>query len=563
MFRRALRIDEASFGSDHPNVAGQLNNLATLLLATNRIAEAELLFRRALRIDEASYGPDHPNLAIRLNNLAVLLKDTNRLAEAEPLMRRALKIDEASFGPIHPDVADRLNTLATILVATYRLAEAEPLMLRALKIDEASFGPNHPHVSRDLNNLALIFQVTKTPAEAEPLMRRSLAIEEASLGKNHPNVAVLLNNIAALQEDQGNWVDAITLYRRAANIIIGSQEPKGLQHDGIQKAVLWQNAGKLRAYTRALYHADKRDVANRAEGFELAQWALQSDAADALSAMAARFTKGGQELGKLVREQQDLLSARETAYRGLDAAAGKADAKAAEAARASIAGIEAKLADKQAALRQAFPDYAELAKPKPLPLAEAKGLLGEGDAMVLTLDLAGYDRLAEETIIFALTKKEARWISIGLGTRALREQVTALRCGLDAGAWRRRQDCHDVIGAEPNFDSNGEVIPETLRFDLARANTLYRELFGGIEDLIKDKSLLIVPSGALTQLPFEVLVTEKPDEKLPRFEAYKSAAWLGQRQTITILPSVGSIKALRAARASAAPDPFAGLATRS
>ena len=30
-------------------------------------------------------------------------------------------------------------------------------------------------------------------------------------------------------------------------------------------------------------------------------------------------------------------------------------------------------------------------------------------------------------------------------------------------------------------------------------------------DLIKDKHLLIVPSGPLTQLPFHVLVTEKPD----------------------------------------------------
>jgi hypothetical protein len=32
-----------------------------------------------------------------------------------------------------------------------------------------------------------------------------------------------------------------------------------------------------------------------------------------------------------------------------------------------------------------------------------------------------------------------------------------------------------------------------------------------IEDVIKDKHLLIVPSGALTQLPFQVLITEKPD----------------------------------------------------
>ena len=43
--------------------------------------------RRALAIDEHSFGPDHPNVATDLNNLAQLLKATNRLAEAEPLMR--------------------------------------------------------------------------------------------------------------------------------------------------------------------------------------------------------------------------------------------------------------------------------------------------------------------------------------------------------------------------------------------------------------------------------------------------------------------------------------------
>jgi hypothetical protein len=47
---------------------------------------------RALAIDEASYGRNHPEVAIDLNNLAQLLQTTNRLAEAEPLYRRGSKI---------------------------------------------------------------------------------------------------------------------------------------------------------------------------------------------------------------------------------------------------------------------------------------------------------------------------------------------------------------------------------------------------------------------------------------------------------------------------------------
>ena len=66
--------------------------------------------RRALAIDEKSFGPDHPNVARDLNNLAQLLQATNRLAEAEPLMRRALAIDEKSFGPDHPNVATASTT---------------------------------------------------------------------------------------------------------------------------------------------------------------------------------------------------------------------------------------------------------------------------------------------------------------------------------------------------------------------------------------------------------------------------------------------------------------------
>ena len=117
-----------------------------LLQDTNRLAEAEPLFRRALAIDEASFGPDHPNVATA-STTRELLQDTNRLAEAEPLMRRALAIDEASFGPDHPDVAIRLNNLAALASATNRLAEAEPLYRRALAIDETSFGPDHPYVA--------------------------------------------------------------------------------------------------------------------------------------------------------------------------------------------------------------------------------------------------------------------------------------------------------------------------------------------------------------------------------------------------------------------------------
>ena len=115
--------------------------------------------RRALAIDETSFGRHHPNVAIRLNNLAQLLQATNRLAEAEPLMRRALTIDEKSLGPEHPNVARDLNNLALLLAATYRLSEAEPLMRRQVAIFvefTRRTGHRHPRLEAAFDNYAVL-----------------------------------------------------------------------------------------------------------------------------------------------------------------------------------------------------------------------------------------------------------------------------------------------------------------------------------------------------------------------------------------------------------------------
>jgi Tfp pilus assembly protein PilF len=51
---------EMTYGSKHPRVAAILNNLAQVLCELGEPATARPLLERALRINEAHYGPDHP-----------------------------------------------------------------------------------------------------------------------------------------------------------------------------------------------------------------------------------------------------------------------------------------------------------------------------------------------------------------------------------------------------------------------------------------------------------------------------------------------------------------------
>ncbi len=73
-----------------------LGNLGLLLWNQGRHAEAEPALRRALTIDEAAVGPDHPYVASDLYNLANALRsalpafDLSRLRVAGVLTRIAV-----------------------------------------------------------------------------------------------------------------------------------------------------------------------------------------------------------------------------------------------------------------------------------------------------------------------------------------------------------------------------------------------------------------------------------------------------------------------------------------
>ena len=83
MLRRALEIRKKVLGENHPDVARSLGNLAGLLQAQNKLAEAEPLYRRAIAIRKSTLGENHPDVATSLRNLGVLLdKKREGFAEA-------------------------------------------------------------------------------------------------------------------------------------------------------------------------------------------------------------------------------------------------------------------------------------------------------------------------------------------------------------------------------------------------------------------------------------------------------------------------------------------------
>ncbi|MBI1353364.1 MAG: tetratricopeptide repeat protein [Acidobacteria bacterium] len=215
LLRPALATVLARYGPDHPNVATTQSNLATVLQDLGELPEARDLLRKALASDEARYGPDHPEVAKKQCNLAMVLQDLGEPAEARDLLRAALASALARYGPDHPSVATSQSNLALVLRDLGELPEARDLLREALASDLARYGPDHPSVATRQSNLALVLKELGELPEARDLLRLALASDLARYGPDHPSVATRQSNLATVLQDLGELPEARDLLRSA------------------------------------------------------------------------------------------------------------------------------------------------------------------------------------------------------------------------------------------------------------------------------------------------------------------------------------------------------------
>ncbi|MBD2281618.1 tetratricopeptide repeat protein [Anabaena cylindrica FACHB-170] len=210
--QECLKVCQAVFPGDHPNMATSLNNLAELYRSQGRYREAEPLFIDALAMTKRLFVGDNFDVALNLNNLAGLYYSQGRYGEAEPLFIDALAMTKRLFVGDHPNVATSLNNLAELYRSQGRYGEAEPLFIDALAMTKRLFVGDHPDVASSLNNLAGLYRSQGRYGEAEPLYIDALAMTKRLFVGDHPDVASSLNNLAELYRSQGRYGEAEPLY---------------------------------------------------------------------------------------------------------------------------------------------------------------------------------------------------------------------------------------------------------------------------------------------------------------------------------------------------------------
>ncbi len=532
LLRRAIDLRGRLFGADSAELGDELADYADFLVDQGRENEALPLAETALAITEKALGPDDEEVARRLIKLGNAQRAAGEFVAAEASYRRALGIREKVFGAQSRQAAGALSNLATAVALQGRASDAEPLLRQALDLQIKVRGKDHPSVGETMSRLANVLRDQGKGAEASKLYGAALAVQEKALGPYHPEVIETLAGAAELAVREERLADAFALIGRASEIVVRLERVGG--SPAFERGEPTSRQGEIdRRLVEIGFTLATEDAARTNElaiaTFEAAQRTIRSRTGVALRDLAERLAAGDPALAALVRTRQDLSERWLEADKGLAQALAKG--KGGDVA-AEMAAIEERLVETDEAIAEKNSGFADLTSPAALSIGEVQKSLKPDDALVLLLPSP------RGVIVWAVTGEQVAWTGSALEPDELAKRVAEIRAGVD--------------------DTSA---PGNL--NLEAAFDLYRELLGSrsVEAALAGKShLIVVPSGVLTGLPFQLLLTEAPaDVSSP--ERFRKAAWLIRRHAISVLPAISALGVLKSnPAASDTRLPYLGIA---
>jgi CHAT domain-containing protein len=453
--------------------------------------------------------------------------DQGRYAEAELLNIEALELVRRLEFPADSQVnAQVLSELAASLSLQNKETEA---LERYSELDRATAGWQAARRQAiELSPARIFLLVAGNNLEAGIAAATSLVkLETARVGAGHYATALARGALAIGLARAGREAEALGEFKASVPVLIGSARETAANDDAAALAV---STERMRDVVEAFVALTvKRGQAAQAaiDTFPLSDVLRGQSVQRALVSAAARMSSANAPLGAKVREEQDLekqINARLahlTAVLAVPSEEG--DGNVVLQLNQAIERLRAARVAARKELSTRFPEYVELTSPRP-PSAEEMRKALRADEAIISFFFGRSDSFA-----WVIPKEGPPTVrALGIPALQIERMIADLRRAL-----------------EPDVRSIADIPP----FNIALAHRLYEILLKPLEQSWKEaKHLLIATNGALGLLPLSLLPTEKMDVKVdtdPWFSGYRGVRWLARTHSVTVIPSVVSLRTLR------------------
>jgi len=536
-YRDLLELRQQFLPPDHPGLAEPMLGIALQLSNEQRFVEAAAMFDAVQPLAAGSYdalvepryylyrGMDRGNRGDCEGGLDYVRLAGERLTtiadEGGWRGEDAVLVGAGSGAPIELSLSKLLE--ARLLFCLSRVREGEAALndgYSLLRVNELA--PAHWRSFFESERASMLSDLRRVGA-GQTGFQTAISERQELFVASRPEAIDLLQ-LGDLEVGRGDVDQALSLYRQAATILLD-------QGAGVQAPQLWTY---LQLLQRLGDERPSQQTALYAEMFSVGQLVQTPLTAQTIQSTAVRLASGDQEVSGLIRQLQDLEAEMFEVGQRLDIETtrpeGYRDSRLIQQLLAQREDLEDRRGELERAVQSAAPTYNQLLQ-RPVEVARVTGSLRSGEAIIQVLP--GFS----QSIIFFITDAGTRPVTIEVGEEEFQRAVTELRLGL-----------------VPNDDGR------LNRYDTRLAHAIYRTILGEFDnDLDGIDHLITVPGGALSSLPFGILVRD-PAAPVADFD-YRQVAFLARDMSISLLPSVRSFADLRElVGESRASRPFIGFA---
>jgi CHAT domain-containing protein len=493
-YEKALPLEVARDGEAHPDVGLLYFNLATLHLMKRDYDACIASAERALKILVPALGERSSVVVQTYNALGSALTRKGESDKGLGVLEKALAIQLSLPEKGNRDSAVIYSSLADAYRAKHDLIRAERDFREALAIDVRIHGRRHPDVAEDYVNLGDLHLEKGQEAEALRFFGTAITTNQPQAPKAEPDLDPPLDTafseeyllkalrgaarararLGAKKADRRQVEAAVLVYDHASRLI--DRMRAGYRAEGSKLQVAESATGvhdeaigtelELRRLTNDERHLEK--------AFGFAEKSKVGILRDALNEAEAR-SYSGIPRQVLDRERQLRIDLTAVDQRLTDA---QLDTGAEEGRLQPLREEKFALKREYEALQQRlekeYPAYYDLKYrfDTASPAQIQAGLLDEGTVLV------EYFLGQKQVFVFTVTRHDV--------AAAVVERETSLEG--DLSELRRA-----IVGR--SAASSG-----------ASASRLYRQLLAPVEDRIAGRTLVVVPDGALSTVPFEALL---------------------------------------------------------
>jgi CHAT domain-containing protein len=450
-YEMATMIYEKLHGQEHPKFAIANTNLGVIYLTLELYGDAVNYFETALKIWEKNYPKPHPSKAFVLRYLGQTYSNMGNVTAALEYYEKSLKMYQESEGKKHPDVAYMHTLIGNVHKSQDKYDEAlrdyQFSLIANVNDFDAEAERVNPSSKNFYNGATLLFSLmSKAQALEARYLGKTLKVSDLTLGLATLQVCDTL--IDKLRQQTTNEADKISLGSIANEIYAD-----GVRISAMLGEVSFKDRTKYRE--QSFYFAEKSKSA-----------VLQEAISDANAKSFANIP------AELLEEEKSLKSAMALVTQKL---AQKPSPEEEKYLRETSFHLTQSYLEFTQLLEKKFPEYYNLKFNSSSPsIEQLQNILDEKTAIISYFIDEAHNRL----YTYLITKKK-----FSLGDQALPAEYDKYLSGFRNSMYFQEQDAF-----------------------LLTSRSLYRLLIPRtISSSIK--SLVLLPAGRMSIIPFEALLT--------------------------------------------------------